>query len=270
MSGFASEWLALREPLDLAVRNRDVESAFLKTFTAEGARILDLASGAGSTVAGLRKYIQEPAEWQLTDYDPSLLEIASTRWQASAEYKIKTRQIDLEKNLEQLSLSDVDAITTSAFLDLVSDSFLRRLVNFVVQADKPFLASLTYDGQASFEPAHPMDRDLGEALNRHQQTDKGFGSALGPDAAQRAIKLFKAAGYEVVWGKSDWKIEGSQSDFLQEFLGGWMRVGREVGLEDSALEAWWQDRIQRIHSGELSMTVGHIDFVAHPRANTLS
>jgi hypothetical protein len=270
MSGFASEWLALREPLDLVARNRDVETAFLEKVPAEGACILDLASGAGSTVAGLKNHFHNPVEWQLIDYDPDLLDIASTRWQGNAECKITTRQIDLSKNLEQLSISDVDAVTTSAFLDLVSESFLKRLVNFIVAAGKPFLTSLTYDGRASFEPANSMDQVLGAALNRHQQTNKGFGPALGPDAAQRAIELFRAAGYEVVSGKSDWEIDGSQGDFLQEFLGGWLRVGREVGLEASALEAWWQDRVQRIRSGELSMSVGHVDFVAYPQTRPLS
>ncbi|CTQ54702.1 hypothetical protein LP7551_03237 [Roseibium album] len=270
MSGFASDWLALREPLDLAARNREVETAFLENVPAESARILDLASGAGSTVAGLKNYFHDPVEWQLTDYDPALLEIASTRWQGGADCIVTSRQIDLSKNLEQLSLSEVDAVTTSAFLDLVSDCFLRRLVNFIVEARKPFLASLTYDGRASFAPANPMDQVLGEALNRHQQTNKGFGPALGPDAAQRAIELFRAAGYEVVSGKSDWEIDGTRGDFLQEFLGGWLRVGREVGLEASALEAWWQDRVQRIRSGELSMSVGHVDFVAYPQMRRFS
>jgi hypothetical protein len=265
MSGFASEWLALREPLDLAARNREVETTFLENVPAESARILDLASGAGSTVAGLKNHFHDPVEWQLTDYDPALLEIASTRWQGRADCMVTSRQIDLSKNLEQLSISDVDAVTTSAFLDLVSESFLKRLVNFIVGAGKPFLASLTYDGRASFAPANPMDQDLCEALNRHQQTDKGFGAALGPNASQRAMELFRTAGYEVVSGKSDWDIDGSQKDFLEEFLSGWLRVGREVGFEASALEAWWQDRVQRIRSGELSMRVGHCDFVAFPR-----
>lgn len=264
MSGFAAEWLALREPLDLAARNREVEATFVKATSEGGVRILDLASGAGSTIAGLKNSFSSPLQWLLTDYDPALLEIAETRWHEGSGCDVTTRQIDLADNLEKLSLSDADAITTSAFLDLVSENFLQRLVACVVRSGKPFLACLTYDGRAKFEPAHPFDGELLGALNRHQQTDKGFGDALGPFAAQRAIELFKAAGYKVKYGTSDWVISGSQQAFLKEFLSGWLRVGREVGLESSSLEAWWLDRSRRIDAGELAMTVGHLDFAAYP------
>jgi hypothetical protein len=53
VSGFSATWLALREPLDLAARNKEVEAAFFEALPAEDPKILDLASGAGSTVAAL-------------------------------------------------------------------------------------------------------------------------------------------------------------------------------------------------------------------------
>lgn len=260
MSGFSADWLALREPLDLDARNRDVEARFAETLPRGPARLLDLASGAGSTVAALAPGVARDATWLLTDYDPALLEVAQGRFAETVE----VRRIDLQSDLEKLPFDQVDAVTTSAFLDLASESFLKRLARRLAEAQKPFLASLTYDGRATFSPGHGMDDTLLAGLNRHQRTDKGFGAALGPEAAARAVTLFEAEGFQVVQGRSDWDILPASAGFLLEFLGGWHRVGQELGLDADALAAWWQDRQARIRSGELSMTVGHIDFVAIP------
>jgi len=260
MSGFSSHWLALREPLDLAARNSDVEKTFLEHLPAGPLRLLDLASGAGSTVAALGKWGRRPVDWLLTDHDPLLLEATRERWGKT----VSTRQIDLAEDLEDLPFEDVDAVTTSAFLDLVSERFLERLVARIVRTQKPFLASLTYDGRTEFDPQHAFDGPLAQALNAHQRTDKGFGPALGPDAASRAVELFEAEGYSIVQGPSDWRAGPSFEDFQTEFLSGWARVGRDVGLEETALDEWWHDRQEKIQAHRLSVMVGHIDFVALP------
>ncbi|PVB60680.1 class I SAM-dependent methyltransferase [Labrenzia sp. 011] len=264
MSGFSSEWLALREPLDLAARNAGVEEAFLAQLPERPLRILDLASGAGSTIAALQGKFRQPVNWLLTDHDPALLEVAAARWDRGAASGVETRQVDLAGDLEGLPLADVEAVTTSAFLDLVSDEFLLRLTDRIVRSGKPFLASLTYDGRTAFEPSHPFDAEMCASLNAHQKSDKGFGPALGPDAAARAAGLFEDRGYRVVRGPSDWQAGSAASGFLQEFLQGWVRVGRETGLDKTALEAWWRDRQNKIRSGELHAEVGHLDFAAFP------
>ncbi|MEM9633951.1 MAG: class I SAM-dependent methyltransferase [Pseudomonadota bacterium] len=265
MSGFSSEWLALREPLDLEARDKTVEEAFFAQLPAYRLQMLDLASGAGSTVAALGKRLPETADWLLTDYDPGLLEIASHRWKKRAGGDVSVRRIDLAGDLEQLPFDEVDAVTTSAFLDLVSETFLARLVDQVVKARKPFLASLTYDGRAHFSPEHPSDNELLSALNGHQRSEKGFGTALGPDAASRAIERFEQQRYRVVQGLSDWQVQPSSQDFLTEFLGGWVRVGREVGFDPKALDSWWQERTSQIKDGRLHVVIGHIDFAAFPQ-----
>ena len=265
MSGFSSHWLALREPLDLAARNRRVEAAFFERLPSGPVHLMDLASGAGSTVAALGRQFPANTKWLLTDFDPVLLKVATERWQMKTAMNLSTRRVDLATDLEQLPFDDVDAVTTSAFLDLVSETFLERLVDRIVQAGKPFLASLTYDGRARFMPGSAPDEDLRSALNAHQQTDKGFGTSLGPDAAARAIELFEARGYKVVQGTSDWNIDPSAKAFLSEFLSGWVRVGREVDLPSDTLDPWWQRRQEQIESGQLSMVVGHVDFAAYPQ-----
>lgn len=283
MSGFSQTWLALREPLDLTARNAKVEAAFLGSLPKGPVRILDLASGAGSTVAAFAENGSLPDGWLLTDHDPELLERAGQRWRQGEHHgkqqgarggaadpghraiaAIELRQIDLARDLEQLPFADVSAVTTSAFLDLVSESFIERLVDGVVGAQKPFLASLTYDGRARFDPDLPFDGELIAAHNRHQRGDKGFGPALGPEAAARAMALFEARGYRIVRGSSDWQVAPRNRAFLEEFLGGWVRLGEELNLPAERLEAWWRDRRRQIRSADLSVTVGHVDFAALP------
>ncbi|MCV0425739.1 MAG: class I SAM-dependent methyltransferase [Roseibium sp.] len=265
MSGFSSEWLALREPLDLAARNGRVETAFLDQLPSGSVRILDLASGAGSTVAAFGTRLPQETDWLLTDFDPVLLDLAVKRRDIATNFNMSVHHADLAKDLEKLPFEKVDAVTTSAFLDLVSEPFLERLADRVVQAGRPFLASLTYDGRADFTPGDDHDEDLKSALNSHQKTDKGFGMSLGPDAAAFAIELFEARGYKVVQGTSDWMISPSAKAFLSEFLSGWLRVGREVGISSDTLDAWWRQRHEQIEAGLLSMTVGHVDFAAYPQ-----
>lgn len=264
MSGFSAEWLALRHPLDLAARNASVERVFLENLPEGPLSLMDLASGTGSTVKSLAAKLRQPAHWLLTDYDPALLDQADETLKTFAQAGTAKRQVDLAADLEKLPFAEVDAVTTSAFLDLVSESFLERLAGRIVASGKPFLASLTYDGRAAFMPQHAFDAELTGALNAHQQTDKGFGPALGPQAASRAIELFEERGYQVTAGPSDWQIDPSAGAFLSEFLGGWKRVGRECRLDDLQLETWWQDRTRQIRAQKLSMTVGHVDFFAYP------
>ncbi|MFN3129698.1 class I SAM-dependent methyltransferase [Roseibium sp.] len=263
MSGFSATWLALREPLDLAARNKEVEAAFFEVLPAEAPKILDLASGAGSTVAALAG--EKPdIQWTLSDYDADLLSVAASRKYATRPASLQTREIDLAANLMELPFDGVDAVTTSAFLDLVSETFLTQLVEAIVLSGKPFLASLTYDGRTGFEPVAPLDQELRDAMNRDQQTDKGFGPALGPKAAEQAIALFEARGYRVISGTSDWIIGPQHEDFVAEFLPGWVGAGVKQGAQKSRADDWLKSRRSQIADGAFNMTVGHLDLAALP------
>lgn len=50
MKGFSAEWLAMREPYDLAARNALVRDAVANAFLGQAAiSVVDLACGAGAT-----------------------------------------------------------------------------------------------------------------------------------------------------------------------------------------------------------------------------
>ncbi|WP_417688230.1 class I SAM-dependent methyltransferase [Roseibium sp.] len=267
MSGFSADWLALREPFDLAVRNSRIEQRFIGFLgTQKPLRLLDLASGAGSTVAALGPKLQSRASWTLVDNDQNLLSVAAGRFNdgGPGTDAIESVCLDLARELDTLDFQAFDAVTTSAFLDLVTDGFLERLVKKVVASRKPFLASLSYDGRSWCEPADALDDVIRQAMNRHQQTDKGFGAALGPYAWSRAAELFRAAGYEVVTGSSDWDTGTGAGAFQKELLSGWLQAASEMGVDALRLDSWKSRRWREMDTGQLRVSVGHQDLCACP------
>ncbi|HMJ42180.1 MAG TPA: SAM-dependent methyltransferase, partial [Pseudolabrys sp.] len=78
MTGFAADWLALREPYDIRARNPQVLDAVVASFAGNNAvRIVDLACGTGSTLRALAPRFPRGQNWRLADNDLSLLARAS-------------------------------------------------------------------------------------------------------------------------------------------------------------------------------------------------
>src|SRR5262249_3442912 len=201
MSGFSAEWLALREPYDRAARNPTVLDAVAGAFGGDGAiAVVDLARGTGATLRAIGPRLPPRQAWRLVDNDLGLL--AHTP-EPAQPVTVVARPLDLVRDLELALEGPLDLIVTSALLDLVSGEWLERLVIGAGARRLPVYAALTYDGRAVIEPSEPFDRELVAGFNLHQRTDKGFGAALGPTAAARAIERFEHLGYSVVQGRSD-------------------------------------------------------------------
>ena len=102
MSGFSSEWLALREPLDLRARNRDVLDAVAAAFRGRQAlSIVDLGSGTGSTVRALSARLPTSQAWRLVDNDSILLAEAFAMARPDS-VAVETQQFDLNDDVGPL------------------------------------------------------------------------------------------------------------------------------------------------------------------------
>ena len=169
-------------------------------------------------------------------------------------------------NSPPLFLDEPALISTSAFLDLVSQDWLEALVREVARQKIPFYGAITYDGRAGCTPEHPTDKLVLDAFNLHQKTDKGFGSALGPQAADQAISLFKTAGYEVIVGTSDWQAKGDHKGFQKMLLEGWATAAIQMKPElTNTFEQWLAQRYDLIENSDAGVFVGHKDFFATPK-----
>ena len=185
----------------------------------------------------------------------------------AADLRVATLPLDISHDLEAALDGPIDLVTASALLDLVSAEWLERLVIETAARRLPVYAALIYEGTIGFEPADVRDGGVIDAVNRHQRSTKGFGPALGPQAAAEAIQRFERAGYAVTQGPSDWLLAPSEGEIQNEVLAGWARAARENGSAAlSEILDWLTYRRDLVTAGRSSIRVGHVDFFAAPTA----
>jgi hypothetical protein len=155
----------------------------------------------------------------------------------------------------------VTLVTASALLDLVSEAWL---VDLAARLDTPIYATLIYDGVMTWTPEHRNDAAMTAAFNGHQQTDKGFGPALGPRAAVRAHKIFEQAAFDVISADSPWHLTPAMSELQTQLTDGISRAAAEVGATEA--RAWGEAR--RADATRSTCVIGHQDLLAIPRNRT--
>lgn len=289
MTSFDMNWLALREPLDQAARSKELAVHFvaaLNSFTEPV--IMDIAGGTAANFRILAPQIARNQHWQLLDHDPTLIQQSFTAviewahgrgWDARrisekslivyaplGQWRLSTEQIDIATSVELLSFDRVDAVVTSAFLDLVSNDWLQRFSKRLSAVRRPFFATLTVDGRRLWSPVHPDDDWIEELFRLHQSNDKGFGKSLGIGATVSAAHALEEADFHVQVQSSDWLVACPQYEKLLVKL---LSDAIEVAIEAKPREApriqdWYRVRQSQIERRELFYTVGHLDLLALP------
>lgn len=269
MSGFSIDWLDLREGADRRARDSDLCARamhWLQTAPAPDreAVVVDLGAGTGSTLRALHGAGHRPLLWRLLDHDPALL--AEARRRHGGQTGIETFAADLS-DIGTLPLIGARLVTASALFDLVSAEFLQRLAQALKRpaGQDPIgvYSALNYDGLTRWTPSHSLDDVVLEAFNRDQRRDKGFGPALGPEAAGAMREAFSRAGFRVFSASSPWELDGTDERLASALITGIAAaVAGSSGLAASALEDWVRFRQAQVTSG--SCTVGHTDLLALP------
>lgn len=300
MTGFSADWLALREALDAASRApalaRHLANFLAETGSGQTLRITDLASGTGANLRYLAPALGGHQDWCLVDHDSALLDDIPPKmreWAADSGLEIRATvrspgrpsghalviegsqfvcemrvvTADLAASTDALDLPDRSLVTASALLDLVSDAWLQGLARRCLAVRAPVLVALTYDGRIEYRPRDPDDTLLRDLVNRHQQTDKGFGPALGPAAADAAFTAFEALGFTVHREQSDWRLGPDQRPIQEALVQGWFEAAVEIAPDETArLMRWRREREKLIAAGGSTLVVGHQDLLALPPA----
>jgi len=120
VSGFSAQWLALREPYDLAARSAAVRDAVAEAF-ADRASIaaVDLACGTGSTLRAVGPHLPSRQSWRLVDNDLSLLARASALGRPPL-VSVVAKPVDLARDLIELSGMRPDVDVDIEFIGLKS------------------------------------------------------------------------------------------------------------------------------------------------------
>jgi len=269
---FSAEWLSLREPADARARSQSLAHAVAARTTtvhrgeAQPISILDLATGTGANVRYLGRFFREAVRWTLVDYDEALLGVLLERMAAWADARGDTLSVvpaDLQALEAAAVFGECDLITASALLDLVSESWLCRLAVRCRETRAPILFALTYDGRIECSPEDPGDAIVRDLVNRHQQTDKGFGPAAGPYAVDIAARLFAAAGYEVRRERSDWQLGHDEEELQRRLVEGWAAAAQAImPAQSREIEEWLKRRRGHISARRSAIRVGHQDLAA--------
>lgn len=288
MSGFSAEWLALREPYDLAARAEAAAALDLRGLAGRMRRdaraldVLDLACGTGANLRALAPRLGGAQRWLLVDHDPLLLaelprvlaawsraeglglrteaqgiRIEGADWDAA----IRWRRIDLADALEAVPFEDARLVTAAALLDLVSAAWLDRLFDRVRRARAAMLFALSVDGRVRWDPAVEADGVVDALFAAHQRRDKGFGPALGSEAPAAAAARLEAMGYRTLQVRSDWRI--GDAAMLRAMIEGIAGAALEQSPQARApVEAWRAQRLALVPRSRLH--VGHRDLLALP------
>ena len=265
-----ASWLALRESADTAARSVALARTIADALPpARPLRVLDLATGTGSNVRYLSRYLPHEQDWLVVDRDPALLAEVPSRMTSWDEAQGLVRHVEaLELNLGDPDHPEIFAgrhlVTASALLDLVSESWLESLANRCRESGAAALFALTYNGHSQCSPAEPEDDWIRDLMNRHQKTnDKGFGQAVGPDAVDCAERWFVAAGYEVRRAESNWVLAPEAHDLQRQLVEGWADAAAAVDPDQSSTIADWRTRrLAHVEAHRSHIVVGHEDLAA--------
>jgi hypothetical protein len=269
MNGFSADWLHLREPFDRAARETAAAALGLPGRLArwrtqspgEALAVVDLACGHGANLRALAPVLGGAQHWRLVDHDAALLNAvpeALAEWARRHGYRfmldgiagaeqaiditgpdfharVVCQRVDLARDLASLDFGQAPLVTASALLDLVSAPWLQALIHKSRAARAALWFGLTVDGRTAWNPADPGDELVQGLFSQHQRRDKGFGPALGSQAAAIALQQLARAGYETL----------EQSPAAKDAVRSW-KARRDAGIGSSRLR------------------VGHVDIVATP------
>lgn len=274
-AAFDLTWLDLREAADRRARNQGLVAKLASLFAGAGDRtdglaIVDLGAGHGASARALAPYLAGPQRWILVDRDEGLLAAASERLvdvtdAAGHRIAVGTERFDLARGALDEAIEGADLVTLSAFLDLASRGFAERLAEAAAAAGALVLATLSVDGRLAIEPSDPIDTAIFDAFNAHMTRDKGFGPALGPRAPDIAAHVFRANGFRVELGRSDWVLGPEDAGLATALVDGWATAAAETDLVDpAALARWRERRAAEAAAGRLRIVVGHLDMLAVP------
>ncbi|GIJ76331.1 hypothetical protein SAMN05443287_102153 [Micromonospora phaseoli] len=262
-----AQWLALREPADVAARSTELVDTVRAALT--GGRpfvVHDLGAGTGSLGRWLAPLLPGPQHWILYDQDLGLLNRARAGMPVTAAdgapVTVETRQGDLTR-LTATELADAALVTASALLDMLTAEEVDQLVAACAKAGCPTLFLISVTGTVRLTPADPLDAEVAAAFNAHQRRTVNGRRLLGPDAAEHCAAAFARHGVAADVRPSPWRLGPDQAALAAQWFTGWLDAARaqRPELTDRTRE-YARRRLTEAENGRLGVMVDHADLLA--------
>lgn len=273
---FSPEWLALREPVDhrsLCHELRAQVAAHLAS--ASPVRVMDMGCGSGSNLRALADHLGQAQHWTLVDWDENLLAHARealAQWGEDARdedgalvihrddkrIEVAFERADLARHVAHALERPLDLVTAAAFFDLVSEDWMNGFSAALAVRSTPLYTTLTYNGVEQWSPPHAADDAMRAAFHTHQHSDKGFGPAAGPDAADALARSLARQSYRVARAASPWLLTSADARLIGDLAQGASNAVRETGLVAKAdIDSWIAAR-----AAASGCEIGHMDIFA--------
>jgi hypothetical protein len=279
VSGFAPDWLRLREAVDHRSRDVGLLAKLARHFeNLPEIRVVDLGAGLGSNLRGTYSALPIRQHWLLVDHDPQLLSAAIETiagWADSARpttsgleatkngrsLHVELRRLDLAANPDGWGDPAPDLVTAAALFDLVSKEWIEKFIAALVRSKVVFYTVLTHDAATEWKPAYAADAVMRAAFESHFGRDKGFGPSIGGRATSVLADRLSRAGCEVLQASSPWRLTSGDHELIAALVDGWAEAVRETGtVPELTIEAWIAAR----KAADSACTVGHEDLLALP------
>ncbi|MEV2237460.1 class I SAM-dependent methyltransferase [Micromonospora sp. NPDC049891] len=265
-----AQWLALREPADVAARSTELVNTLRAALPGHGPFVVhDLGAGTGSLGRWLAPLLTGEQHWILYDQDADLLARARAGMPATAAdgapVTVETRQGDLTR-LTAAELAGAALVTASALLDMLSAEELDQLVAACAKAGCPALFLISVTGTVRLTPADPLDDEVAAAFNAHQRRTVNGRRLLGPDAIDACAAAFARHGVDVELRPSPWQLGPDQAALTVEWFTGWLDAARAERPDLTArTDEYARRRLAQAETGRLGVLVSHVDLLALPR-----
>ncbi|MBR8743972.1 class I SAM-dependent methyltransferase [Nocardiopsis sp. MG754419] len=273
LPAFEPDWLALREEADAEARATaaldPLRAHLAERGTGPGThplRVVDLGCGTGSQGRWLAPRLPGAQTWVLYDIDPGLLSTAGARMPTRSADGAPVRSRMCLRDLGSITgrdLLDVDLVTGSALLDVLTRDALESVADAVTGAGCAALFTLSVTGRVELFPSDPADPPLTTAFNAHQRR----GGRLGPDAVGVAEEMFRERGHRTLTFTSPWRLGHDRAPLGLAWLRGWVGAAREQEPA-AAPHGYLERRLGACGRGELGVIVHHTDLLVLPEGAT--
>ncbi len=279
----ATRYLAAKRTVDDRALNRQVLSGVRATLPAGDLRVLEVGGGSGTMVSRLLDWqVVERGVYTLVDVDQELLDAGRRRlldWgtdrgmpATTTSDGIRLGGLDVRFVCHDLTDPDstgapeADLLIANAVLDIVDVPAILPGLLARLAPRGSYWFTITYDGECSFQPEHPLDDPVLTAYHRDMDHRTRRGRRAGERRAGRhLLPQLRAAGAPAWWaGASDWVVfpgpDGTYPHDERYFLDCILATieaaltGRVAGLD-----GWLRDRRRQLEAGELVYVAHQLD-----------